>query len=545
MACATEDAASAQPASAEASSIAPPLDAPLAPGARLGERYLLLRALGTGGTAVVYEARDLQADPTQIPDGRVAIKTPRAPLAEPSRAAARLKHEFERASRLDHPSIVRVLQLHEDERQCFMVMELIAGRLLSELIREWTLLTPPSMRRILHGCAEALAHAHERGVVHGDFKPGNVFVMQDDRVKVVDFGAAATTLGEERSRIAAGTPAYASPQVLSGQLPDPRDDVFSFACVAYELLTGQHPFERRSSLQARDEGLLPPRAWNLSAQQWLVLLSALSFERAQRPADISSLLAALLPQAPASPQEAFPQIAAGSASADGAGTELAPELMPRQGSWGFFIFVACALAVTFIAGQSQRSRDAPPTDVAASLAPHPSQDALASAAASLDSAAAAAPGVEVPRAEVPAAAAADAMPGSAALATHPSPTASARNERASAAVSEISFDSRTIVTSESSVAAVFIIKRSQPLSSRARVQWRAISGSAEAGIDFASRAEGSVEFAVGQAQRAIYVPLRNDLLQEDDETFTIRLHSPNQARLGEISSAVATILDDD
>jgi len=112
-------------------------------------------------------------------------------------------------------------------------------------------------------------------------------------------------------------------------------------------------------------------------------------------------------------------------------------------------------------------------------------------------------------------------------------------------LSEISFDSTSIVTTESSVAAVFIIKRSQPLKGRVRVQWTAISGTADAGIDFASNASGSVEFADGQAQRAIYVPLRNDLLKEGDETFTVKLQSPQNARLGANSVATATIKDDD
>jgi hypothetical protein len=112
-------------------------------------------------------------------------------------------------------------------------------------------------------------------------------------------------------------------------------------------------------------------------------------------------------------------------------------------------------------------------------------------------------------------------------------------------LSEIAFESPSIVTTEGSVAAVFIIKRSQPLRGRARVQWTAVSGTADAGIDFASSATGSVEFADGQAQRAIYVQLRNDLLKEGDETFTVRLQSPHNARLGTSSSAEATIRDDD
>ena len=95
------------------------------------------------------------------------------------------------------------------------------------------------------------------------------------------------------------------------------------------------------------------------------------------------------------------------------------------------------------------------------------------------------------------------------------------------------------------MAAVFLIKRSQPLRGRARVQWSATSGTADAGIDFASNASGSVEFADGQAQRAIYVPLRNDLLKEDDETFTVELLSPSERATGQAARAEATIRDDD
>jgi hypothetical protein len=83
------------------------------------------------------------------------------------------------------------------------------------------------------------------------------------------------------------------------------------------------------------------------------------------------------------------------------------------------------------------------------------------------------------------------------------------------------------------------------LRGRARVQWSAKSGTADVGVDFASNASGSVEFADGQAQRAIYVPLRSDLLKEDDETFTVELLSPSNARLDQAASAQATIRDDD
>jgi serine/threonine protein kinase len=535
----------AAPAPASQTSPAPPVTEPvfrtepqrppaLAPGAVLADRYLLEQVIGRGGTAIVYCARDMLSSTGAQPNTQVAIKTPRPELADRARASARLKHEFELAHRLSHPNIVRVFELHDDEQRCFMSMELIEGRLLSTLIRDWTMLSPPLSRKILRDCAQALAHAHSQGIVHGDFKPGNVFLTAQEEVKVLDFGAAASVNAEDHSRIHAGTPAYASPEVLSGQVPEQRDDVFSFACVAYELLTGQHPFERRSSLQARDEARVPQRAWSLSATQWLALLAALSWDRAQRPGDLDTLLDSLTAEGPNAAEAAPIHVSPEEAAA----AELPADLMPPQRSWGFFIFIACALIVTLIA--SQRKFDTPPGT--ATLAPATTLPAPPSktSAASMPSR----------PAEVisPAAAATTPVAGEkseAAAAPAVAPGAASKKTKSAAAMSEISFESRSIVTSESSVSAVFLIKRSQPLSGRVRVSWNAISGTADAGIDFASNASGSVEFADGQAQRAIYVPLRNDLLKEGDETFTVRLHSPQQAKLGAVAKIEATIRDDD
>jgi hypothetical protein len=516
----------------------------LAPGEILCDRFILERVLGSGGTAVVFQARDMTSAST-APDLRVALKAPRSDRGDRARAAARLHHEFEQASKLAHPNIVRLFDLHERDESCFITMELIEGRLLSTIVRDWTMLPRPLANKILRSCALALDHAHDHGVVHGDFKPGNVFLTGDEDVKIVDFGASAALSGGS-SRIPAGTPAYASPQVLSGETPDRRDDVFSYACVAYELLTGQHPFQHRSSLEARDAGMTPARAWNLSAPQWLALLGALAWDREQRPAEILTVLDSLLTEA--EPIAVAPPIRP---TDNVVSTELQPELMPGQRGWGFFVFVACAIVVIFIAWQRDDGPDEP-AEAAKIADPTPHETAAAPLTSSVVGA------VERPRDSLPSMAdnepfalsdaasphgAKTAMlspvAGSAPAAAPPKPSAPP------APLSEISFESGSIVTTEGSVAAVFLIKRSQPLRGRARVQWVATSGTADAGIDFASSAAGSVEFADGQAQRAIYVPLRNDLLKEGDETFTVQLKSPQNARLGAIASAEATIRDDD
>lgn len=536
------------PATAE-SAPRPAAPKALAAGAVLCDRFILERVVGNGGTAVVYQARDMSASGGGAADVRVAVKLPRTDRGDAARGSARLHHEFEQAQKLSHPSIVRVFELHEYADSCFMTMELIEGRLLSTIVRDWTMLPRALANKILRSSALALNHAHKHEVVHGDFKPGNVFLTRDEDVKIVDFGASAA-LGGGSSRIPAGTPAYASPQVLSGETPDPRDDVFSYACVAYELLTGQHPFQHRSSIDARDAGTTPERAWNLTAPQWLGLLSALSWDREQRPADIMTLLESLLtdaePIAVAAPIQPTGNVVA---------TELPRELMPAQRGWGFFVFVACAIVVIFIAAQRQDGAGEPAVAAADETpANSPSLPPLGSSIAGA---------VERPR-EALAPMASESFTAresfvadDAKLAsTNPSLLSPAGASRAvtipvkppaapPAALSEISFDSPSIVTTEGSVAAVFIIKRSQPLRGRVRVQWSATSGTADAGIDFASNASGSVEFADGQAQRAIYVPLRNDLLKEDDETFIVKLLSPQNARLGAIAQAEATIRDDD
>ena len=180
--------------------------------------------------------------------------------------------------------------------------------------------------------------------------------------------------------------------------------------------------------------------------------------------------------------------------------ELPADLMPKQRSWGFFAFIACALLVSYFAYQ-RHAPDAPPA----------SAPAIVPAVATLPPAPVAAP-LTPPVVEATAQSEST-TPEAAAPVQAAAAVVEKRTARPAAPKSEISFESSSIVTSENSVAAVFLIKRSQPLSGRVSVSWKALSGTADAGIDFASSAAGTVTFADGQAQRAIYVPLRSDLLK--------------------------------
>lgn len=265
---------------------------PVAPGRVLCDRYVLTQIIGIGGMCTVFQARDLEALPGSERPAFVALKTPRADYADSARAIERLKREFDYAQRLSHVGIAQAFELANEGDVWFMTMELLEGESLASIMRrQGSALAPYLVRRVLRGIADSIAYAHACGIAHGDLNPANVFVMSGERVKLIDFAAAC---GPGEQPTGAATLAYASPQVLDGAAPEARDDVFSFACIAYEMLTGRHPFDRRPSNVARSENLRPEPP-NVANEHALALMSALSFDRAARPTDIKALAKTLAP----------------------------------------------------------------------------------------------------------------------------------------------------------------------------------------------------------------------------------------------------------
>ena len=136
--------------------------------------------------------------------------------------------------------------------------------------------------------AAGLAYAHERDIVHADFKPGNLFLTDDERVKILDFGIARATAGSENSdwfdagALGALTPGYASLEMLRGVEPHPADDVYALAIVAYMLLTGSHPYLRRTADKALVENLKPEPVRGLKAYQWRAIRDGLALRREDR-----------------------------------------------------------------------------------------------------------------------------------------------------------------------------------------------------------------------------------------------------------------------
>lgn len=268
----------------------------IAPGSLLRGRYELVEEIGRGGLAVVYKAVDLVAAEAGLHDPVVALKIIEAgPKTDPD-ILALMHREARRLRDLVHPNIVRIHDMDVHGRMHFMVMERLEGQSLANALRSAPehRLSLAQVDRLVGDIASALAFAHERGVVHADLKPGNIFIERSGRLKLVDFNIAypvarALKTGEEDTveilgRLGAVTPNYASPQRMEGAEPCPADDVFSLAVVVYIALAGRHPFGDRTPAEAAAEHLSAPALDGLAGARWSVLRNALAFEDDRRTA---------------------------------------------------------------------------------------------------------------------------------------------------------------------------------------------------------------------------------------------------------------------
>lgn len=200
--------------------------APWPPGTILRDRYDLGDPVGAGSTGTVYRAVD------RARRREVAVKVGLWPVPDP--------HSAGRLVALRHPNVVRLFAIDRQDDRPFVVMEHLRGETLAQVMRSWAgrAIPGPCALALISQVGEGLAALHRAGWVHGDLKPGNVFLTHGGGVKLIDLGLPLP--GQEISH--AMTPAYASPPVRAGRKPAPRDDVFSLATLAYGLLVGGSPF---------------------------------------------------------------------------------------------------------------------------------------------------------------------------------------------------------------------------------------------------------------------------------------------------------------
>ena len=209
--------------------------------------YDIVGEIGRGGSGIVYRATDRRLKRS------VALKILPPDLAFRSDTRERFMREAETAAQLSHPNIVPIFSVDERDGLAWFVMAIVEGQNVGERVRANGALPFSDARRVLREVADALAYAHERGVVHRDIKPDNILIDgQTSRALVTDFGIArATTEGESRltaTGTAIGTPAYMSPEQCSGDRElDGRSDLYSLGAVAYYAITGQPPFDGPST----------------------------------------------------------------------------------------------------------------------------------------------------------------------------------------------------------------------------------------------------------------------------------------------------------
>jgi len=306
----------------------------------LNGRYELGELLGRGGMADVHRGTDTLLGRT------VAVKLLRADLARDPQFQARFKREAHAVASLNHPSIVAIYDTGEytvdgghgeTVRVPYIVMEYVSGRTLRELIRSKELSIEQAVELCL-GVLSALEYSHKAGIVHRDIKPGNVMVGEDNSVKVMDFGIAraiadsAATMTQTQAVV--GTAQYLSPEQARGETVDARSDLYSAACLLFEMLTSRPPFTGDSPVslayQHVRETPAAPSTFNPEVSEALdsVLAKGLQKERADRFQDAAAFRRALRA---ARNGIAVPAVVAGEAGtgSDDVGPEPADDIAPE------------------------------------------------------------------------------------------------------------------------------------------------------------------------------------------------------------------------
>lgn len=263
---------------------------------------------------VVYKAIDYRM--IEAHDERhaeIALKVLGNEFRRHPKALIALQREARKAKDLAHPNIVKVFDFDKDGGHAYMTMEYLVGAPLDQYIKNHHGgQTLEAIKPLIQGIAEGLAYAHSKGIVHSDFKPSNVFIHKPSNepaiAKIFDFGIARAakmpdadergdgekTLFDAGEELGAITPSYASLEMLSGgQEPHPADDIYAFACIVHELLTGRHPFTEPNNPrkkihadQAMEMKLKPRRIKQLTRHQWRVLRKAMEFEQKNRYHDV-------------------------------------------------------------------------------------------------------------------------------------------------------------------------------------------------------------------------------------------------------------------
>ncbi|HKQ62384.1 MAG TPA: serine/threonine-protein kinase, partial [Candidatus Polarisedimenticolaceae bacterium] len=256
--------------------------------------YVLEREIGRGGMGLVYAATDPRLG------RRVAIKTLLPELAVDPTARQRFLREARAAGAISHPHVTQIYDIGEHEGRVYFAMEYLDGRSLHELLREDGPLAPERAVELLRQAAWGLKAAAERGIIHRDVKPSNLFLTRQGALKITDFGLAKETLastGLTQQGELIGTPDYISPERANGAAQDVRSDIYSLGVTFYELLAGRLPFSAASPLTVVLHHLRSP-------------VPPLREARPAVPPPLAALIQRMLAKAPAARPQSYDELLA-------------------------------------------------------------------------------------------------------------------------------------------------------------------------------------------------------------------------------------------
>jgi eukaryotic-like serine/threonine-protein kinase len=520
-------------------------------GDMLRKRYRLRGILGHGETGTVFEAIDeYRLDMPRVGQ-RLAVKVLHSAVSKRQELLSELQMEFQHLQSLAHPNIIRVHEFDRDGDTAFFTMEFLSGAPLGRVLaaRNAIALPRPEALAMIRDIGAALSHAHSRAVVHGNLNPQNVFITNDGEVRVLDFGNSRTLIptlwpadGELPQNAPAAARGYASCELLEGQRPDRRDDVFAFACIAYELLSGQHPFPQRTAIEARGQRLRPRRPPGLTGQQWRVLREGLRWDRERRPADIQPWLdrfgtagaAPRLPSLPVLVNIGAPhKFKLGPAIA----VVVAIALIASAGYWVAVNYDSLSQdvaawtdqakstpAVPVVSDQTPPPAATPPATVTPSPAMTPQAPAVVARAA---------PSTPVPQATATAR-------GNAAPVARP-PAADATPRPVSVGQTRIELAADTLDVQAGDTAAHVIVGRRGSLHGDASFTWWTESGTAKPGLDFSAVTPREGHIADGSVSVSLSIPISGSPRTQPKSFYVVIDRSDSGAALGARTLTMVTL----
>lgn len=546
----------------------------------LRRRYRIEAVIGQGGMGTVFQVLDefrLETPGTQ----RLAIKVLHPAVAKRAELLADLRREFQSLQLLSHPNIIRVFDFDRDGASVFFTMELLTGAPLNRIlqVRKLRRFERPRALAIIRDLGAALSYAHSRGTVHGDLNLQNIFITGAGELRVMSFGASHKARQSARTpdpemTLPSSASTYASCQVLEGERADARDDVFSLACIAYLLLSGSHPFPKRTAIEARDAKLKIRRPADLSRGQWHALRSALHWDRGHRPADVQPWLSEL--------------------ELDGAAPRLAtlndllePPATRESRSWRPAAIAAGVAVLLFAAYWLVSHRPTLPSiESTASIrtpsvsAPTPAAPAVTATPAAAPSRATAPPPISASpatsspttsspttsssaneRAKPPPSSAVSASAPLSSPASHkapmvasaavpaPTPTRSVSTNappaKASAGASKVELAADTVDIPAGQPSAQVMVHRKGNLRSETSFTWWTESGTAKPGADFTAIAPQLAYIADGKSGTALSIPLSIAPHTQSKSFYVVIDQSEGGAPLGSRTLTMVTLLPSD